>query len=99
MRLQDSFAPFTNSLCYTKRDDNVVFMDDECVAELQARASELGYAQSAFRLDEYYECRKMGYPQDPALSIYYYVRPFSSPLIPSIKISRLSKIAETCASP
>ena len=44
-------------------------------AELLAQAAELGYAPSAYRLGECYEYGKMGCPQDPALSIHYYVRP------------------------
>ena len=42
-------------------------------AELLAQAAELGYAPSAYRLGECYEYGKMGCPQDPALSIHYYV--------------------------
>ena len=66
--------------------DNVVFVDCEYAAkllaqaseyatELLAQASELGNAPSAYRLGECYEYGKMGCPQDPALSIHYYVRP------------------------
>jgi TPR repeat protein len=54
--------------------DDVVFIDYEYAAELLAQAAELGYAPSAYRLGECYEYGKMGCPQDPALSIHYYVR-------------------------
>jgi TPR repeat protein len=54
---------------------NVVFVDTEYAIELLAQASELGYAPSAYRLGEFYEYGKLGCPQDPALSIHYYVRP------------------------
>jgi len=37
-----------------------------------ARASELGYAPSAYKLGECYEYGRMGCPQDSALSIHYY---------------------------
>jgi uncharacterized protein len=53
--------------------DDVVFVDYEYAAELLAQAAELGYAPSAYRLGECYEYGKMGCPQDPALSIHYYV--------------------------
>ena len=66
------------ALLHEKGLDNVVFMDYEYAAELLAQASELGYAPSAYKLGECYEYGKMGCPQDPALSIHYYVRSFSS---------------------
>jgi len=53
--------------------DDVLFVDYEYSAELLAQAAELGYAPSAYRLGECYEYGKMGCPQDPALSIHYYV--------------------------
>lgn len=46
--------------------------DEEYAAELLARASELHYAPSAYKLGECYEYGKMGCPQDSALSIHYY---------------------------
>ena len=52
--------------------DNVIFKDEEYAAELLARASELHYAPSAYKLGECYEYGKMGCPQDSALSIHYY---------------------------
>ena len=52
--------------------DNVIFKDEEYAAELLARASELQYAPSAYKLGECYEYGKMGCPQDSALSIHYY---------------------------
>ncbi|KAK4705004.1 uncharacterized protein P7C70_g1198, partial [Phenoliferia sp. Uapishka_3] len=52
--------------------DNVIFKDEEYAAELLARASELQYAPSAYKLGECYEYGKMGCPQDAALSIHYY---------------------------
>ena len=61
------------ALLHEKGLDNALFMDHEYAAELLAQASELGYAPSAYRLGECYEYGKMGCPQDPALSIHYYV--------------------------
>ncbi|GAA5834987.1 hypothetical protein JCM9279_007166 [Rhodotorula babjevae] len=52
--------------------DNVVFQDEDYAAELLARAAELQYAPSAYKLGECYEYGKMGCPQDAALSIHYY---------------------------
>lgn len=46
--------------------------DEEYAAELLARASELQFAPSAYKLGECYEYGKMGCPQDSALSIHYY---------------------------
>jgi len=90
------------ALLHEKGLDNAVFTDYEYAAELLAQASELGYAPSAYRLGECYEYGKMGCPQDPALSIHYYVRHLPSllahPLILSIRISLLSKAIETHAS-
>ena len=68
------------ALLHERGIDNVLFVDCEYAAELLAQAAELGYAPSAFRLGECYEYGKMGCPQDPALSIHYYVRAPSSPL-------------------
>lgn len=61
------------ALLHEKGISNVLFVDHEYAAELLAQASELGYAPSAYRLGECYEYGKMGCPQDPALSIHYYV--------------------------
>lgn len=61
------------SLLHEKGIYNVVFVDTEYSIELLAQASELGYAPSAYRLGEFYEYGKLGCPQDPALSIHYYV--------------------------
>lgn len=61
------------ALLHERGIDNVVFVDLEYAAELLAQASELGNAPSAYRLGECYEYGKMGFPQDPALSIHYYV--------------------------
>jgi len=66
------------ALLHERGIDNVLFLDLEYAAELLAQAAELGYAPSAYRLGECYEYGKMGCPQDPALSIHYYVRPSSS---------------------
>lgn len=52
--------------------EHVVFVDMDYAAECFARASELGYAPSAYRLGEYYEYGRSGIPQDSALSIHYY---------------------------
>jgi uncharacterized protein len=62
------------ALLHERGIDNVVFVDYEYSTELLAQAAELGYAPSAYRLGECYEYGKMGCPQDPALSIHYYVR-------------------------
>lgn len=61
------------ALLHERGIDNVLFVDYEYSAELLAQSSELGYAPSAYRLGECYEYGKMGCPQDPALSIHYYV--------------------------
>ena len=61
------------ALCHEKGVDNVVFVDNDYAAELFGQAAELGYAPSAHRLGECYEYGRMGCPQDPALSIHYYV--------------------------
>ena len=61
------------SLIHEKGIYNVVFVDAEYAVELLAQAAELGYAPSAYRLGEFYEYGKLGCPQDPALSIHYYV--------------------------
>ena len=61
------------ALLHDRGIENVVFVDYEYAAELLAQAAELGYAPSAYRLGECYEYGKMGCPQDPALSIHYYV--------------------------
>lgn len=62
------------ALLHERGIDNVVFVDYEYSTELLAQAAELGYAPSAYRLGECYEYGKMACPQDPALSIHYYVR-------------------------
>ena len=64
------------ALLHERGVDNVVFVDFEYSIELLAQAAELGYAPSAYRLGECYEYGKLGCPQDPALSIHYYVRDF-----------------------
>jgi len=61
------------ALLHERGIDNVLFVDYEYSTELLAQAAELGYAPSAHRLGECYEYGKMGCPQDPALSIHYYV--------------------------
>lgn len=61
------------ALLHERGVDNVLFVDYEYAAELLAQAAELGYSPSAYRLGECYEYGKMGCPQDPALSIHYYV--------------------------
>lgn len=65
------------ALLHERGIDNVLFVDYEYSTELLAQAAELGYAPSAYRLGECYEYGKMGCPQDPALSIHYYVRRLS----------------------
>ncbi|GAA6000147.1 hypothetical protein JCM10207_007878 [Rhodosporidiobolus poonsookiae] len=60
------------AILHEKGIDNVVFQDEEYAAELLARAAELQYAPSAYKLGECYEYGKMGCPQDAALSIHYY---------------------------
>lgn len=61
------------ALLHERGVENAVFVDFEYAAELLAQAAELGYAPSAYRLGECYEYGKMNCPQDPALSIHYYV--------------------------
>ncbi|KAK4051810.1 Chitin synthase 4 [Microbotryomycetes sp. JL201] len=60
------------ALLHEKGIENVIFQDEEYAAELLARASELQYPPSAYKLGECYEYGKMGCPQDAALSIHYY---------------------------
>ncbi|GAA5907374.1 hypothetical protein JCM6882_002820 [Rhodosporidiobolus microsporus] len=60
------------AILHEKGIENVVFQDEEYAAELLARAAELQYAPSAYKLGECYEYGKMGCPQDAALSIHYY---------------------------
>ena len=60
------------ALLHERGIDNVVFVDKDYAIELFARASELGYAPSAYKLGECYEYGKMGCPQESALSIHYY---------------------------
>ena len=67
------------ALLHERGVENVLFVDYEYAAELLAQAAELGYAPSAYRLGECYEYGKMGCPQDPALSIHYYVRLANAP--------------------
>ena len=78
------------ALLHERGIDNVLFVDYEYSAELLAQSSELGYAPSAYRLGECYEYGKMGCPQDPALSIHYYVRSRSSCPHPSFLSLRQS---------
>jgi TPR repeat protein len=70
------------ALLHERGIENVVFVDYEYATELLAQAAELSYAPSAYRLGECYEYGKMGCPQDPALSIHYYVRRRTILLIP-----------------
>ncbi|SCV74085.1 BQ2448_6517 [Microbotryum intermedium] len=60
------------AVLHEKGIENVIFKDEEYAAELLARASELQFAPSAYKLGECYEYGKMGCPQDAALSIHYY---------------------------
>lgn len=60
-------------LLHERGIDNVLFKDPEYAAELFAQAAELGYAPSAFHLGECYDYGRNGCPQDPALSLHYYV--------------------------
>ena len=53
--------------------DNVVFANCEYTAKLLTQASKLSNAPSTYRLGECSKYGKMGCPQDPALSIHYYV--------------------------
>lgn len=63
------------ALLHERGIDNVLFVDYEYAIELFAQAAELGYSPSAYKLGECYEYGRLGCPQDPALSIHYYVRP------------------------
>ncbi|CEQ42793.1 SPOSA6832_04653 [Sporobolomyces salmonicolor] len=60
------------AILHEKGIDNVVFQDEDYAAELLARAAELQFAPSAYKLGECYEYGRMGCPQDAALSIHYY---------------------------
>ena len=62
------------ALLHARGIENVVFVDYEYAAELLAKGADLGYAPSAFKLGDWYEYGRYGLPQDPALSIHYYVR-------------------------
>lgn len=66
------------ALLHERGIDNVLFVDYEYAIELFAQAAELGYSPSAYKLGECYEYGRLGCPQDPALSIHYYVRPIYS---------------------
>ena len=65
------------ALLHERGVDNVLFVDYEYAIELLAQAAELGYSPSAYKLGECYEYGRLGCPQDPALSIHYYVRRLS----------------------
>lgn len=69
------------ALLHEKGIENIVFVDYEYAAELLARAAELGYSPSAYKLGECYEYGRMGCPQDAALSIHYYSEFSPSPYI------------------
>lgn len=84
------------SLLHEKGIYNVVFVDTEYAVELLAQASELGYAPSAYRLGEFYEYGKLGCPQDPALSIHYYVR-FHKPRLPVCVVALTWRLEYCCA--
>ncbi|KAI7961978.1 hypothetical protein MJO28_000072 [Puccinia striiformis f. sp. tritici] len=60
------------ALLHERGIEHVVFVDYDYAVELLARAAELGYAPSAYKLGECYEYGRMGCPQDAALSIHYY---------------------------
>ncbi|GAA98557.1 uncharacterized protein L969DRAFT_75972 [Mixia osmundae IAM 14324] len=60
------------ALLHERGIENVVFIDHEYAAELLAKASELGWQPSAYKLGECYEYGRMSCPKDPALSIHYY---------------------------
>ncbi|EGG01258.1 uncharacterized protein MELLADRAFT_50122 [Melampsora larici-populina 98AG31] len=60
------------ALLHERGIEHVVFVDFDYAVELLARAAELGYAPSAYKLGECYEYGRMGCPQDSALSIHYY---------------------------
>jgi TPR repeat protein len=81
------------ALLHERGIHNVVFVDYEYSAELLAQAAELGYSPSAYRLGECYEYGKMGCPQDPALSIHYYVRNAHIIHIPTDKTSPTCRIS------
>lgn len=60
------------ALLHQRGIDNVVFQDDDYSCELLARAAELGFAPSAYKLGMNYEYGKMGCSSDPGLSIHMY---------------------------
>ncbi|MBW0476710.1 hypothetical protein O181_016425 [Austropuccinia psidii MF-1] len=60
------------ALLHERGLEHVVFIDFDYAIELLARAAELGYAPSAYKLGECYEYGRLGCPQDSALSIHYY---------------------------
>jgi len=64
-------------LLHERGIEHVVFVDTEYAAECFAKASELGYALSAYKLGVCYEYGRMGCPQDSALSIHYYSQGFA----------------------
>lgn len=66
------------ALLHERGLEHVVFVDFDYAVELLARAAELGYAPSAYKLGECYEYGRMGCPQDSALSIHYYSQLFLS---------------------
>lgn len=59
-------------LLHEKGLDGVIFKDASYSTQLYARAAELGYAPSAYRLGECFEFGYLGCRKDPASSIFYY---------------------------
>ncbi|WFD22440.1 Chitin synthase 4 [Malassezia equina] len=60
------------ALLHEKGVHNVLFIDNEYSCDLLAKAVEMGYAPSAYKLGVNYEYGRMGCPQDSGLSIHMY---------------------------
>ena len=60
------------ALLHEKGVHNVLFPDHEYSCDLLAKAVEMGYAPSAYKLGVNYEYGRMGCPQDSGLSIHMY---------------------------
>ncbi|ORE08593.1 HCP-like protein [Rhizopus microsporus var. microsporus] len=59
-------------LLHEKGLDDIIFKDPKYSVQLYARAAELGYAPSAYRLGQCFEYGYLGCPKDSVTSVYYY---------------------------
>ncbi|KAG1462568.1 hypothetical protein G6F56_005490 [Rhizopus delemar] len=59
-------------LLHEKGLDDIIFKDAQYSVQLYARASELSYAPSAYRLGQCFEFGYLGCPKNAVNSVYYY---------------------------